>query len=167
MHYWFLRKPARESKKSSMQSSNAFLRLLEVLVVGLVVGWVLMGVFGVLFLVWPDELVRLIVPGDGSDVALLVRMAAPLVFLCGVNQPILATALVLKSSLRGAGATRLVMTYSFTTMIIFRGVLVPVAVTSFGGGLYGIWVIMFVDVAVQALLFSIVHFRGKWVETKV
>ena len=104
---------------------------------------------------------------SGADVALLVGLAAPLVFLCGLNQPILATALVLKSSLRGAGATRLVMRYSFSTMILFRGILVPVAVLYFGVGLYGIWVIMFIDVAAQAAIFSGVHFRGKWVETKV
>jgi putative MATE family efflux protein len=127
----------------------------------------LMTLFGVLFLMWPEELVRVIVPGGGADVALLVSMAAPLVFLCGLNQPVLATALVLKSSLRGAGATRLVMTYSFSTMILFRGILVPVAVIYFGAGLFAIWVIMFVDVWVQAGIFSWVHFRGRWTETEV
>ena len=65
-----------------------------------------------------------------QDAKLLVGIAAPLVFLCGVNQPLLAPALVLKSSLRGAGATRLVMVYSFTTMILFRGIGVPVAVSA-------------------------------------
>ena len=128
---------------------------------------VLMTLIGVVFLVWPEELVRLIVPGEGADAELLVGLAAPLVFLCGLNQPSLATALVLKSSLRGAGATRLVMIYAFTTMILFRAIMVPVAVTFFGVGLYGIWVIMFIDVALQAVIFSWIHFRGKWVETSV
>ncbi len=128
---------------------------------------VFMGLLGVAFLLWPSVLVRLIVPGAGEDAKLLVGIAAPLVFLCGVNQPILATALVLKSSLRGAGATRLVMVYSFATMIFFRGIMVPVAVKFFDVGIFGIWVIMFTDVAVQAVVFSWVHFRGKWVRTEV
>lgn len=128
---------------------------------------VFMGLLGVAFLLWPAGLVGLIVPGTGEDARLLVGIAAPLVFLCGVNQPVLATALVLKSSLRGAGATRLVMLYSFSTMTFFRGIMVPVAVKFFGVGIFGIWVIMFVDVWVQALVFSWVHFRGKWVRTEV
>ena len=127
----------------------------------------LMTLFGVVFLLWPENLVRMIVPGEGADVALLVGLAAPLVFLCGLNQPVLATALVLKSSLRGAGATRLVMIYGFSTMILFRGIMVPVGVTYFGVGLFGVWVIMFIDVWAQAGIFSWVHFRGRWVEAKV
>lgn len=128
---------------------------------------VFMGLLGVAFLLWPTALVELIVPGPGEDVKLLVGIAAPLVFLCGLNQPVLATALVLKSSLRGAGATRLVMVYSFSTMILFRGIGVPVAVKFFDVGLFGIWVIMFIDVWVQASVFAWVHFRGRWQRTEV
>jgi len=130
-------------------------------------GAVFMSVIGVAFLVWPDALVRLIVPGEGADARLMVGLAGPLVLLCGVFQPVLATALVLKSTLRGAGATRLVMLYSFSSMLLFRGLVVPIAVSQFGVGLRGIWVIMFIDVTLQALLFARVHFRGRWVETRV
>lgn len=126
-----------------------------------------MGVIGISFLLWPEGLVRLIVPGDGPDTALFASLAGPLVFLCGLSQPILATAMILKSSLRGAGATRLVMVYAFSSMLFFRGLVVPIAVTQFGVGLTGIWVIMFVDVGVQAILFSRVHFQGRWLKTEV
>lgn len=128
---------------------------------------VFMGAIGIAFLLWPEALVRFIVPGEGDDARLIVGLAGPLIFLCGVVQPILATAMILKSSLRGAGATRLVMKYSFVSMILFRGVVVPIAVTKFGVGLTGIWVIMFLDVGVQAAIFARLHFKGKWVETEV
>jgi Na+-driven multidrug efflux pump len=126
-----------------------------------------MSILGVAFLLWPEVLVRFIVPGDGEDVRLLVGLAGPLVFLCGLFQPILATSLVHKSTLRGAGATRTVMVLSFSSMLFFRGLVVPIAVTWFGIGLTGIWVIMFIDVTVQALLFSREHFRGRWKTTRV
>lgn len=126
-----------------------------------------MSVLGVGFLLWPAVLVQFIVPGGGEDALLIVGLAGPLVFLCGVFQPVLATSLVMKSTLRGAGATRLVMLYSFSSLLIFRGIGVPVAVTYFGAGLREIWVIMFIDVTVQAALFARAHFRGKWVETRV
>ena len=122
---------------------------------------------GVLFLTIPEHLVGFIVPGDDPDAVLLVGLAAPLVLLCGVFQPALATCMVLKHSLRGAGATRTVMKWSFGSMIFFRGMMVPLAVTYFGFGLYGIWLIMFTDVVVQALIFARLHFKGDWVNTKV
>jgi Na+-driven multidrug efflux pump len=45
--------------------------------------------------------------------------------------------------------------------------MVPVAVKVFGVGIVGIWVIMFIDVWVQAAVFSWVHFRGRWLRTEV
>lgn len=126
-----------------------------------------MTLIGIGFLLFSRQLVGLIVQGDGADAILLVGLAAPLVFLCGVFQPVLATMMVLKHSLRGAGATRVVMAYGFASMFFFRGIVVPVAVTFFGVGLTGIWLIMFIDVVVQAALFMRLHFKGDWVRTMV
>ena len=126
-----------------------------------------MTTIGIAFLLFSRQLVGLIVPGDGADAILLVGLAAPLVFLCGLFQPALATTMVLKHSLRGAGATRVVMVYAFSSMFFFRGIVVPVAVTFFGVGLTGIWLIMFADVAVQAALFARLHFKGDWLGTEV
>ena len=125
-----------------------------------------MGLLGILFLVFPQQLVGFIIP-EGSDSEMFRSLAGPLVFLCGLSQPFLATALVLKTTMRGAGASRLVMRYSFTTMIFYRIIVVPVGVTFFGMGLTGIWVVMFMDVATQAFLFSRLHFKGDWLRVKV
>ena len=128
---------------------------------------IFMSVLGIAFLTVPELLVGFIVPGSGEDAALLIGMAAPLVFICGVNQPMLATTMILKHSLRGAGATKVVMRYAFVSMIFFRGIVVPVAVTFFDVGLRGVWIIMFMDVWLQAILFARIHFKGDWVHTKV
>jgi putative MATE family efflux protein len=127
---------------------------------------IFMGLLGILFLVFPRELVALIVP-SGPDSDHFQNLAGPLVFLCGLSQPFLATALVMKTTMRGAGATKLVMRYSFSTMIFYRVLVIPVAVSFFGLGLTGIWVVMFVDVATQAVLFGRVHFKGDWLKAKV
>ena len=125
-----------------------------------------MGLLGILFLAFPRELVALIVP-DGPDSELFQNLAGPLVFLCGLSQPFLATALVMKTTMRGAGATKLVMRYSFSTMIFYRVIVIPVAVSFFGLGLTGIWAVMFIDVATQSLLFGRQHFKGDWLKAKV
>lgn len=127
---------------------------------------IFMGLLGILFLVFPHELVGLIVP-DGPDSEHFQKLAGPLVFLCGLSQPFLATALVMKTTMRGAGATKLVMRYSFSTMLFFRVLVVPLAVSFLGMGLTGIWVVMFVDVATQAFLFGRLHFKGTWLQVKV
>ncbi len=125
-----------------------------------------MGLLGIVFLLFPRELVSLIVP-HGPDSIYFQDLAGPLVFLCGLSQPFLATTLVMKTTMRGAGATQLVMRYSFATMLFYRVLVIPVAVSFLGLGLTGIWVVMFVDVATQAFLFGRLHFRGQWLQAKV
>ena len=125
-----------------------------------------MGLLGIVFLLFPHELVALIVP-DGPDSEHFQNLAGPLVFLCGLSQPFLATALVMKTTMRGAGATKLVMRYSFSTMLFYRVLVIPVAVSFLGLGLTGIWVVMLIDVATQAVLFGRVHFKGDWLKVKV
>lgn len=127
---------------------------------------IFMGLLGIVFLVFPTQLVGLIVP-QGPDSELFKSLAGPLVFLCGLSQPLLATALVMKTTMRGAGATRLVMRYSFSTMFFYRVIVVPVAVTFFGMGLTGIWIVMFIDVGTQAFFFARLHFKGDWLKAKV
>lgn len=127
---------------------------------------IFMGGIGILFLLYPRELIGLIVP-EGPDAELFKDLSGPLIFLCGLSQPLLATALVMKTTMRGAGATRLVMRYSFSSMFFYRVIVVPVAVSFFGLGLTGIWVIMFIDVGTQALLFGRLHFKGDWLLAKV
>jgi putative MATE family efflux protein len=127
---------------------------------------IFMGCIGVIFLVWPSHMVGLIIPA-GPDADLFKELTAPLIFMCGLAQPFLATALVMKTTMRGAGATKLVMRYAFSSMIFYRILVVPLAVSFLGLGLTGIWVVMFFDVATQALLFGRQHFKGDWLKVKV
>ena len=79
------------------------------------------------------------------------------------------TAMVMKMSMRGAGATVLVMVSSFGTMLIFRVGALAAAFYYFGEHmtLTKVWLIMMTDLVVQSLVFTIVHFKGKWLDAEV
>ncbi len=127
---------------------------------------IFMGILGIVFLLIPDRLVGLIVV-DGSDAEHFQRLAVPLVFLCGLTQPFLATTLIMKTTMRGAGATYQVMVVSFAIMLFFRVFLIPVGVVKFGLTLQGVWIVMACDVFTQSIVFTVLHFRGYWLRARV
>jgi putative MATE family efflux protein len=130
-------------------------------------GLAFMSSIGVIFLLAPESIVRLILPPDDPEAARLIAITVPLVFLCGIFQPALATTMIMKTSLRGAGATRTVMVWSFTCLILFRIIGITVYNEFAELTLIAIWVFMSIDLFVQAILFSFISFKGKWRETKV
>lgn len=128
---------------------------------------IFMSTIGVFFLVAPEVIVRIILPETDAQATQLISVAVPLVFICGIFQPALATTIVMKTSLRGAGATRTVMTWSFTCLIFFRIIGITLYDTFFDLTLNTIWVFMSVDLFVQAIVFATIAWRGKWTEAKV
>ena len=128
---------------------------------------IFMGTIGIFFLVAPQVIVHLILPATDAEATRLINLAIPLVFLCGIFQPALATNLIIKTCLRGAGATRLVMTYSYTSLILIRVIGLTLANHFWGLTLNMIWIFMTIDIFVQSIIFSIIANRGKWLEAKV
>ncbi|RYD62743.1 MAG: MATE family efflux transporter, partial [Verrucomicrobiaceae bacterium] len=76
----------------------------------------LMGAIGILFIFGREELIALMAPKS----ELHRHLASPLVLICAVAQPFFATCIILKTSMRGAGATTTVMRWSFGSMIFYR-----------------------------------------------
>lgn len=126
-------------------------------------GAVMMGLMGLIFIVFRHPLIGMMAPGSGLHEAL----AAPLLIVCGLVQPSYATCIILKNTMRGAGATGIVMRWSFTSMIFFRvGVLWALA--KYGSPtLTQVWIVLAVDLTTQALIFSRLHFKGKWLDARV
>ncbi len=122
-----------------------------------------MCLLGLCFVIFREHLVHLLA-GDSEQHLL---MAAPLLLVCAFAQPAFATCILLKTTMRGAGATPLVMKWAFSIMIFFRiGVLWTLReFTSLT--LVGVWTVFAIDLTVQACVFSWLHFRGKWLEAKV
>jgi putative MATE family efflux protein len=126
-------------------------------------GAALMTLIGLLFILFPRPIIGVFVP----DSALHMNLAAPLLMMCGFCQPLLATTLILKTTFRGTGDTRAVMRYSYASMFVFRILLAWTLVRGFGLGLFWIWVCMFADVFVQAIVFWRRFHGEKWLKARV
>jgi Na+-driven multidrug efflux pump len=69
--------------------------------------------------------------------------------------------------MRGAGATGSVMRWSFGSMIFYR-VFILWLWSRYGDlTLMGVWIVFSLDLATQAVIFTRLHFRGKWLEAHV
>lgn len=125
----------------------------------------LMGCMGIIFIFARDQLIGFMAPDSGIH----LHLASPAVLICAAAQPFFASCIILKTSMRVAGATKIVMQWSFGSMIFYRvGVLwwfnhfhIP------WFDLRVVWVVFSLDLVTQALVFAWVHFRGKWLEAKV
>lgn len=124
---------------------------------------VVMSFMGLAIYFTADMLVEVMSPGGGAQ----ADAAASLVTIVAVAQPFFATAMIMKMSMRGSGATGTVMFYSFTTMLVFRVGLLTVLVNQYGADLKMIWYIFTLDIFVQAIVFTWVHYRGKWMDKVV
>ncbi len=123
----------------------------------------IMSGLGVFFALFREGLVDLLVGHSHEHQAL----AAPLLLICACAQPAFATCILLKTTMRGAGATPMVMRWAFSIMVTFRiGVLSLLHATG-TLTLAGVWTVFAVDLWVQAMVFSVLHFRGKWLNAKV
>lgn len=127
------------------------------------VALVVMSVMGVVLYFSAGWLVSIMSPGGGAQ----ADMAVSLVMIVAFAQPFFATAMVMKNSMRGVGATGTVMFYSFATMFVFRVGLLTLVVKNYGADLKMIWYVFTLDIVVQALVFVWVHYRGKWMEKEV
>lgn len=126
-----------------------------------------MSAIGVFFLIAPEVIVRLILPETDAQASQLIADTVPLVFICGIFQPALATTMVLKICLRGAGATKLVMIWSFTSLILIRVIGLTLYDHFATLSLTAIWTFMTIDLFVQAAIFITIAFKGKWLNAKV
>ncbi len=129
------------------------------------VAMVVMGAIGLGLVVFAPELVRIMSPGGGAQ----AEMAVEVIRYVGWVQPFFATAMVMKMSMRGAGATVSVMAFSFGIMLVFRVGLLAATFQYFGDQmtLTKVWLVMMLDLIVQAVVFVGVHFRGKWLDAEV
>ena len=124
---------------------------------------VLMTAMGVFFVLGRYWLIGWMAPG--SEIHL--RLAAPLLIVCAMAQPFFATCIILKTSMRGAGATHIVMQWSFGSMLFYRVFVLWVMSRMDVITLTGVWIVLSLDLLTQALIFSRLHFRGKWLDSRV
>jgi putative MATE family efflux protein len=123
----------------------------------------LMSLMGVFFVLCRYQLIGWMAPAS----ELHLRLAAPLLIVCALAQPFFATCIILKTSMRGAGATGIVMRWSFGSMFFYR-VAVLWALSKYGClSLTGVWCVMAMDLLTQAAIFTRLHLRGTWLDGRV
>ncbi|MBC7979760.1 MAG: MATE family efflux transporter [Armatimonadetes bacterium] len=123
----------------------------------------LMTVVGLGFVIGREWLIGQMAPGS----ELHADLAGPLLVVCAITQPFFATCIILKTTMRGAGATRLVMGWAFSSMVFYRiGVL---WLLSHNGwiSLTGVWIVLGMDLVTQSVVFTRLHFKGNWLNAHV
>lgn len=124
---------------------------------------VLMTAMGVCFVLGRNLLIGCMAPGS----ELHATLAAPLLMVCALSQPFFATCIVLKTSMRGAGATHIVMRWSFCSMVFYRVFVLWIMPHFTEISLTAVWIVLGLDLATQAVIFSRLHFRGTWLNARV
>ena len=124
---------------------------------------VLMTAMGVFFVIGRHALIGWMAPGS----ELHATLAAPLLVVCALTQPFFATCIILKTSMRGAGATPIVMRWSFGSMLFYRVLVLSLLPRFLPLSLTSVWIVFGFDLLTQALIFSRLHFHGKWLDARV
>lgn len=123
----------------------------------------MMGCMGIIFILGRQQLISWMAPGS----ELHLRLAAPLLVVCAITQPFFATCIILKTSMRGAGATHIVMRWAFGSMFFYRVLVLWILPHFTPVSLTGVWIIFGLDLMTQALVFTRLHFRGDWLDSRV
>ncbi len=123
---------------------------------------VLMSAMGLFFVFGREMLISWMAPGS----ELHLRLAAPLLVVCAITQPFFATCIIMKTSMRGAGATRTVMLGSFSSMIFYRIIVLSLLPHFTQPTLIAVWIIFGLDLLTQAAIFTRLHFKGRWLDAQ-
>jgi Na+-driven multidrug efflux pump len=122
-----------------------------------------MGCIALVISLGRRELIELLAPGSEIH----QHLAGPAVIICALSQPFAATCILLKTSMRTAGATSLVMKCSFGSMVFYRVLVLLMLQSKPWFDLHWVWMIFGTDLATQSLILAWAHFRGKWLDAKV
>lgn len=129
-------------------------------------GGVVMSLMGVVFYTFAPELFALFSPQQDHEA--VIAAGVPALRLVAFAMPAVASTIIITSSLRGAGDTRVPVIF---TWIGFLCVRIPLAYwltsPSVGLGLLGAWWAMFADLYVRAVLLLLRFASGKWKTIRV
>lgn len=129
-------------------------------------GAVVMSLMGVVFYGFAPELLRCFSPEENRDA--LITAGVPALRLVAFAMPAVACTIIITSSLRGAGDTRVPVLFTWLGFLCVR---IPLAYyltsPSVGLGLIGAWWAMFADLYVRAALLLVRFASGKWKTIRV
>ena len=126
------------------------------------IGVVLMGLIGVVFMIWGEELTRII-----STQELHLAVVPKLLLICGATQVFFAVSMVIRQALRGTGDTVWVF---IITVVSSYGIRLPAAWllgVYFEWGLPGIWLGLCGELGIRAIMFLARFVNGGWAKREI
>ena len=122
---------------------------------------IFMGSVGVVLVVFPHYLAHFFTNDTKT-----IESAALYLRLVGATQIPLAVTFVLSGALRGAGATRLTLRISTTSMWCFR-ILPAWLVVHYGMSIIGVYLAMAIETFIKGIWFYKVYRQRKWLDEKI
>lgn len=125
------------------------------------VAYVFMGSVGVVLILFPEFLVSFFTQDSAT-----IAVASQYLILVGLAQIPLAIMFVYSAALRGAGATKVVLYISVSSLWFLRVVPSYIAY-ELGYGVIAIFVIMNVETLIKGVLFWYIYQKRVWLQTKI
>ncbi len=122
----------------------------------------IMAVTGLLFILIPEALVRIVTSSPE-----LLEATPPLLRICGPVQFFFGTYMVLSQALRGAGATKATAIMGNTSTFLVRLPLAYFIGIHLGLGLQGIWLALCLELIFRGCAFAGLYLQGGWAKVKV
>ncbi len=126
------------------------------------IGILFLGLAAVIFLIFPRYIARMFTPDTT-----LVDAAALCLMIAAFEQPFMAAAGVYKGTFQGAGDTKTPVYVGALAVWLIRVPLTYLFAITMGLGLRGAWIVTCLDWAARALIFALIHKRGKWKHIKI
>lgn len=122
----------------------------------------IMGAMGLLFILQPDALVRIV-----TNEPELLEATPQLLYVAGWVQIFFGTYMVLSQAMRGAGATRATAILGNSSTFLVRLPLAYLLGIYFDLGLLGIWYGLCVELIIRGTGFGVLFLHGGWAKAKV
>ena len=123
-----------------------------------ILGAGIMTITGLLFMIIPQTLTRLLAPNEPQ----LYELAATVLRIAGPAQLFFGTYLVLSQALRGAGDTTVAMIITYVSTYLVRLPLAYVLAVTLDLGLKGLWLGLCAELAVRGCLYIWRFMQGGW-----
>lgn len=123
---------------------------------------VMMAGFGVLFMLIPESLARLL-----SKHPEVYELAGEVIFICGPAQFFFGTYLVLSQAFRGAGDTKTTMILTYASTFGIRLPAAWILGEIMGLGLTGVWFALCGELVVRGCLYMARYAHGGWAKVEV
>ncbi|MCK4259059.1 MAG: MATE family efflux transporter [Halanaerobiales bacterium] len=136
-------------------------------IVSMKFGIAIMAFMGIIFLIFPEYLMRLYTDMSDPNAQEFIRLGARNLRIVAIAQIPMATQFVLAGALRGAGYTKPVLYSTVAGVWIGRLLFSYIFIFHLGWGLIGAWIAMNIDWFVRSSYVIFLWKKGEWKNVKV